>query len=662
MRDKLANTQFDLAEQLDPNDPTPWFYEAILKQSQNRPIEALEDLQRSIELNGDRAVYRSRLLLDQDRAARGAGLARIYQDLGFQQLGIAEAVNSLSYDPRDSSSHRFLADAYASTPRREVARQSELLQARLRQPMVVDPVQPLRSIGATGSNGIPRVGVLKGIGPSQAGLNEFNQLFDRNGLSFYAEGLAGERHTIEEQVALVGVRDNLSFSIGQGRFKTDEFRPNRDFSQEGYSALVQANVTDQTSIQFQADASRFDGGTVRFGFDPVNFSNLRTQDTLYGFRTGIRHSIGPGSDVIFSSYYQQDQRQFFNLRTRSRSQFQQEAFATEGQYAKVGDFFSVVAGAGYVVANSQFIASLAGVPTPLPTPNSYFANTYAYTQFSPGAHSLKFLLGLSGDYSDSGSVLRNELNPKLGVTWDVSPSTRLRAAAFRSLKRQLIADQTIEPTQVAGFNQFFDDLNATIAWQYGLGIDQRVTHNTYVGLEAMSRDLLIPGASGRSFRDFRWKEDTGRAYAYWAIPGRGNGTASMFWPATLSVEYQYERFRRPHANTGDEGFESLNNHFVPVSLAVFPSSSLSLRLTGTYVRQMGLLHANIASGATIPLDEQFWVTDVGIDYRLPRRAGQLTFAVSNLFNKNLLTFEDTDPANPRFTRGRLAYVRLKLQF
>ena len=35
------------------------------KQSINRPVEALHDLQNSIELNDNRAVYRSRLLLDQ---------------------------------------------------------------------------------------------------------------------------------------------------------------------------------------------------------------------------------------------------------------------------------------------------------------------------------------------------------------------------------------------------------------------------------------------------------------------------------------------------------------------------------------------------------------------------------------------------------------------
>lgn len=73
----LAGTQFDLARLRDPLDPTPWLYDAIQKQTQNRPIEALHDIQQSIGLNNNRAVYRSKLLLDQDQAARGSSLARI---------------------------------------------------------------------------------------------------------------------------------------------------------------------------------------------------------------------------------------------------------------------------------------------------------------------------------------------------------------------------------------------------------------------------------------------------------------------------------------------------------------------------------------------------------------------------------------------------------
>ncbi len=96
----LAAQQFAISKELDPNDPTPWLYDAIRLQSENRPVEALRNIEKSIELNDNRAVYRSRELLDQDQAARGTSLARIYNDLGFEQLGINEATKSLSLRSR----------------------------------------------------------------------------------------------------------------------------------------------------------------------------------------------------------------------------------------------------------------------------------------------------------------------------------------------------------------------------------------------------------------------------------------------------------------------------------------------------------------------------------------------------------------------------------
>ncbi|HQU63309.1 MAG TPA: tetratricopeptide repeat protein, partial [Nitrosomonas sp.] len=137
-RYSLAETQFELAKTLDPRDPTPWFYDAIQKQTQNRPVEALQDIQKSIELNDNRAVYRSKLLLDQDQAGRGSSLARIYDNLGFDKRAIMETAKSLSHDPFNHSAHRFLADTYARVPRHEAARVSELLQAQLMQPINVN--------------------------------------------------------------------------------------------------------------------------------------------------------------------------------------------------------------------------------------------------------------------------------------------------------------------------------------------------------------------------------------------------------------------------------------------------------------------------------------------------------------------------------------------
>ncbi len=150
-RSGLDAREFAIAKELDPNDPTPYFYDAIAKQTTNRPVEALREYEQAIELNDNRAVYRSKLLLDSDEAARQSAIARVYSDLGFQQLALVEGWKSLGTDPTNYSAHRFLSDSYASRPRHEIARVSELLQAQLLQPINISP----DSTAARGKQSVP---------------------------------------------------------------------------------------------------------------------------------------------------------------------------------------------------------------------------------------------------------------------------------------------------------------------------------------------------------------------------------------------------------------------------------------------------------------------------------------------------------------------------
>jgi tetratricopeptide (TPR) repeat protein len=90
----LDNTRADkelaLARQFDPNDPTAWLYTALVYQRENRINEAVYDLKKSQELNRNRSIYRSPLLLDQDQAVRSANIASIYRDLGMIDLSAAK--------------------------------------------------------------------------------------------------------------------------------------------------------------------------------------------------------------------------------------------------------------------------------------------------------------------------------------------------------------------------------------------------------------------------------------------------------------------------------------------------------------------------------------------------------------------------------------------
>ncbi|MGH8507251.1 MAG: tetratricopeptide repeat protein, partial [Gammaproteobacteria bacterium] len=229
-RTTLTDREYATAKELDPSDPTPFFYDAIQKQTTNRPVEALQDMEKAIELNDNRAVYRSRLLLDSDLAARSASLGKIYTDLGFQQLALVEGWKSVNTDPTNYSAHRFLADSYSALPRHEIARVSELLQSQLLQPINTTPIQPRLAES--------NLFLISAQGPGALSFNEFNPIFNRDGITLQTSGLVGEHSTYGGEGIVSGIYQKTSFSVGGFHFTTDGFRENAGQRDEIANAFV----------------------------------------------------------------------------------------------------------------------------------------------------------------------------------------------------------------------------------------------------------------------------------------------------------------------------------------------------------------------------------------------------------------------------------------
>ena len=110
-RNGAAERELEIAKSLSPQGPTPYLYSAYTKLADFRPVEALSDLEESIDRKGNRAVYRSRLLLDQDLAVRGVGLSQVYSRLGFEEAARHEAVKSIQRNYSNYSAHLLLAGA-----------------------------------------------------------------------------------------------------------------------------------------------------------------------------------------------------------------------------------------------------------------------------------------------------------------------------------------------------------------------------------------------------------------------------------------------------------------------------------------------------------------------------------------------------------------------
>lgn len=106
---------YDYAKTLDKNDPTPYLYKGIALTDLNRPAEAVQEINRSIALNDNQAIFRSRIMLDRDQAVSNFNLARAYNELGLAEWAYSKAVTSVKKSPTSGAAYLFLNQSYAAT-------------------------------------------------------------------------------------------------------------------------------------------------------------------------------------------------------------------------------------------------------------------------------------------------------------------------------------------------------------------------------------------------------------------------------------------------------------------------------------------------------------------------------------------------------------------
>jgi outer membrane receptor protein involved in Fe transport len=312
--------------------------------------------------------------------------------------------------------------------------------------------------------------------------------------------------------------------------------------------------------------------------------------------------------------------------------------------------FSFTSGLGYFDADRKSLQAMAPFPTQVDETDISHTNFYTYANIHSPDH-FTWTLGASGDLLKGAIVDKDQFNPKFGVMWNPYPATTLRAALFRTLQRTLLSSQTLEPTQVAGFNQFFNDGEGVDAWRYGVAADQKFSKNLYGGLELSRRDMAVPFEHfhTRQIREADWEERLVRAYLYWT-PNN--------WMA-LSADYLYEDFERDSGDIDSPLFNKLETHRLPLGISFFHPDGFIIRFKTTYVNQEGQF--NDPFKGIVPGEDQFWVVDAGIGYRLPKRFGMITLEAKNLFDKEF-RFQDTDPANPSCLPGRLIVAKFTLSF
>lgn len=544
-QDLLVWKELRRAQELDPGDPTSWLYAALLEQQRNRINPAIDDLEKSQALNQNRSVYRSRLLLDQDRAVRSANLAGVYRDAGMTERSVREASRAVADDYANASAHRFLADSYFALrdPRKfnlryETPWLSELLVAQLLAPVG----------GGSLSQYVSQ--------------NEYSKLFERDRLQFRSSTEYTSVGTWHEIASQFGTFGNMSYALDVDYRSEAGFYPNSDTRQLSLYGKIQQQFSPSDTGFLLINHNDYESGDMRQYYDPYNTRTGASQ----GFRSterhepnaflGWHHEWAPGQHTLLLAGRLDAALEFSDtngvIPVVSRPspgaaetgfltrvfdvdyRRDMEAWTAELQHLATLRAHSVVGGVRFQSGDLLTVATqrLHNGPTQFPGPNvfpnigqrvesnlqrfsAYFYDTWRVVE------SVQVTAGVSYDRLDypqnidflpldAREIGTDQVSPKLGLMWSPWQETHFRAAWTRSLGG-LFYDTSLrlEPVQVAGFNQAWrslipesvSGLTPGSAFEtIGLGMDQKFTTRTYLSLSAER----LTSDSDQQFGAFDW--------------------------------------------------------------------------------------------------------------------------------------------------------------
>jgi outer membrane receptor protein involved in Fe transport len=336
-----------------------------------------------------------------------------------------------------------------------------------------------------------------------------------------------------------------------------------------------------------------------------------------------------------------------------------------GQFIYSGQSWNVTAGLSHLtddgIADSTFLMPGSLQQTISSRVELSYSSAYLYSQFK-ASDRVTLIFGGSADALEGRNFDNDQFSPKLGLIWQSSPHTTVRAALFRTLQRPFFSRQTVqpnlEPTEVAGFNQYLFASEGETTSQLSFALDHRLSDNVYIGGQIYERESTIPFLEfiPPSLEAIESRVDAeerfGNLYLAW-LP-----IDSM----SLSAKYKYESVD----NSGQsfaEGFAKLRTRKLPLEINFFQGPYFSAGLTASYIRQDGEFPEDLEQpmGPTISDGDNFWMFDGSLRFRFPGRRGVFSLQINNLLDETI-RFQDTDPENPRIFPERFVSTRFTLNF
>ena len=702
-----ATHELNLAKQLDPHDPTAWLYSALLHEQNFQVNDAVRDLEKSQELNQNRGVYRSDLLLDQDRAVRSANLARIYGEAGLDDVALREASRAVSADYGNYSAHLFLAESYQ--------------QLRNSSPFDLRYETPAFSEYLVASLLGPADGRILAQPVSQ---QEYTHLFDRDSYGFSSSTEYLSRGAFSQYLAHYGTQGNFSYALESDYNWDPGQTPNGSQESRQFSLKIKEQLTPNNGLFFEILDFHQDSGDLSQRYNPalahLGFKTREKQEpsVLAGldhkwsehqhtlllasvFNDNLAAADPNGSSYLFKSSLPGDPPFNFapvNLAYHYASRLTLGSF--EVQHLATFDRFQTVAGirlqAGtFHLSNQQSVSPLTDFadlfyfPDDLVTNQSLEAHSIRVTpylyEYWHLTSKLCLIGGLTYDYQSlpqnplfgplgNQDRTQQQLSPKAGLVWQPTDHSAVRAAYSQSLGGASL-DQSVrlEPTQVGGFVQAYRTLvpgsimggiSGERFETFDVSIENRFGSGTYLSLAAQllhSTDRQSVGAYSQALGVGGSAVQVAEQLAF--TERSLDFSAHQLLGKYFSVGARY-RLSDAHLDTlFPEISPSLGNNRTSLGgLLQLISLHASFQHPGGFfasVEGQGWHQELRGNLAALPGDD-FWQANALIGYRSPRRHFEVSLGLLNFTGQDY----HLHPINlyPDLQRQRTLVTRLQINF
>ncbi len=541
---------YDYAKTLDHNDPTPYLYKGIALTDLNRPAEAVQEINRAIEMNDNRGVFRSRLMLDQDRAVSNYNLARAYTELGLANWAYSKAVTAVNKAPTNSSAYYFLAQSYVATTNRLGAGSTSLLLYRLLSPANQNTFSLFNDYTPMFEMPYLRAQLEGGIGSweeRQSIQGYAAEVYGGlPGLAFDIYGSYGEdrgfrsRNNDNKNNTVIGllkweptVKHSFLFNYSYYDVERGDDRNLNDYGYNnspywrqnarlrtyelGYVYRYNPNLTFLTYYNYSSNDSRtnnktYESGQVPFTYPPTEiipgvwyetnsgYTNYSLKDfylqsishEFHNFQ--IQKQLTLGDHTIFSGF------DYFSGHLKYRSNEQLQFF--------LKDYINLTT--TWTFPTLPFLDTTFADPFVLPLNIANTSNlNFAYR---PPDRSYSFYLmdywsirpnlliqfGLFKDIAKSSRlgfatpIYANKWSPRLGINYEINKKHTLRLALQESVNTHYFYSPSLVPAEIASFPWQINADNGALVREAGLAWEAQWDPKTFSRLQLDAHRISIP--------------------------------------------------------------------------------------------------------------------------------------------------------------------------